>query len=365
MHKSDRRTFFKLLFIALFLFANPFIGCVQKKMLAKDSDDNSWFQIAVLPDTQYYTAERHNATLDMFERQIEWITTNYKNEKIAYVAHLGDISDHGEKFPIEWERARNMMYRLEKPLPGLADGIPYGVAVGNHDTTPNGKPKALKTGYDRSFGRAHFMGKSYYGGSYGELNDNHFDLITAGGQDFIILYIAYNENSVKKKDLYDAAYEKEVLNWTGEILKQYKDRKAIIVSHSMLKKPKGSNSNFVPGQSKELGTSNFTAQGKVLYEHFKYYPNVFMMLCGHISGEGYRTETFNGNTIKMYLSDYQGRRNPPYSEKDRNGGNGTMRLMKINPSKETLEVRTFIPKKDGNHIWEEDADSKFVHALYR
>jgi hypothetical protein len=362
MNIIQRRAFLKLVLPLLLLVTTPFSGCVQKKLASTTEDQ--WFQMVVLPDTQYYTAERHGGKVEMFEQQIEWILQNYKNEKIAYVAHVGDISDHGEEFPIEWERAKNVMYRLEKPLPGLPHGIPYGLAVGNHDTTPNGAPKKLKTGYEASFGRDRFLGRNYYGGSIKDsnLNDNHYDLFSAGGQDFIVLYLTYNEPGKKN---YDPDYEKEVLEWGGKILEKYKDRKAIIVSHSILRKPGNSNSNYIPGEGNKSISSNFTPQGKVIYNYFKEYPNVFITLSGHISGEGFRAETYNGKTIKMYLADYQSRRNPPYEEKDRNGGNGLMRLMKFNLTKETLSVRTLAPRKDGKHIWEEDEDSMFTHSLYR
>lgn len=360
MKNLKRRAFLRILSLLL-LVSVPFAGCIQKKELAKE---DQWFQMVVLPDTQYYTAEKHGGTMEMFEQQIDWVLQNFKNEKIAYVAHLGDVSDHGEQYPIEWERARKLMYKLEKPLPDMPDGIPYGVAVGNHDTSPNGVPKQLKTGYEASFGRDRFLGRSYYGGSFNDRNENdsHFDLFSAGGQNFLVLYLAFNEKGNKG---YDEQYEKETFEWAGKVLENHKNRKAIIVSHSILKRPAKTNSHFEPNGGNNDIQSDFTAQGKSIYNYFKVYPNVFMMLSGHISGEGYRVENFNGKTIKMYLSDYQSRRNAPYTEKDRNGGNGLMRLMKFNLTKGTLSIRTMAPRKDGKHIWEEDGDSMFTHLLYR
>lgn len=352
----------RLLLPFLLLVFLPFSGCVQKKLAVEKGDQ--WFQIAVLPDTQYYTALRHGGTLEMFEQQIDYILQNYKKERILYVAHLGDITDHGEDFPVEWERANKMLSRLEQKLPGLPYGIPYGLAVGNHDTSPNGTPKRLKTGYEATFGRHRFKDRPYYGESLNKnnMNDNHYDLFSGGGQDFIVLYLAYNE---PEKPTFDSLYQKEVFAWAGEVLKQHKNRKAIIVSHSILKKPSNSNSNYIPGKGYNSVESKFTGQGKAIYDFAKDYPNVFMTLSGHVSGEGYRIENYNGNTIKLYLSDYQSRRNPPYTENDRNGGNGTMRLMKFNLKDGTLSVRTLTPQTDGNHVWEEDDDSKFTHPLFK
>jgi hypothetical protein len=87
------------------------------------------------------------------------------------------------------------------------------------------------------------------------------------------------------------------------------------------------------------------------------------MLGGHISGEAFRRDVYSGSTIKTYLTDYQSRRNPPYGEKDRNGGNGTTRLMKFNTSKQTLSVVTFIPTPNGV-VFETDGDSQFTEPLF-
>ena len=98
----------------------------------------------------------------------------------------------------------------------------------------------------------------------------------------------------------------------------------------------------------------------------KQHSNVFLMLGGHIGGEGFRKDEYNGNIIKTYLSDYQFRRNPPYSNgKDRNGGNGTMRLMRVNQTKQTLSVTTFTPDSNGQVVHEEDPDSKFIEPLFK
>lgn len=84
------------------------------------------------------------------------------------------------------------------------------------------------------------------------------------------------------------------------------------------------------------------------------------MLCGHISGEGYRRDVYKFNNgqdstvIKSFLSDYQSRPN---------GGNGYMRLMRFNLTKNTLSVKTFAPRP-GTNILEEDADSKFTVKLF-
>jgi DNA repair exonuclease SbcCD nuclease subunit len=326
--------------------------------------EEKYFQIAVLADTQYYTGERYGGNMNMFYNQIDWITTNAQKEKIAYVVHVGDITDQGDKIPEQWERAKDAMYRLEKPQPNLPYGIPYGIAVGNHDVRPNGDPNGTKIGYTKYFGRKHFEGRPYYGGAYNnaDANDNHYDFFTANGEKFIVLYLVFNDPN--KKEHYDLALEEKVHNWGAEVLAKHADRKAIVVSHNILRPDTTSKSNFIAGAGSTPKPGTFTKQGKRIIEKFKHSPNVFMMLCGHVSGEALREVKFDGRTIKVLLTDYQGRRNEPFTEKDRNGGNGILRLMKLDQANEKLSWRTFIPQKD--KLMEEiDEDSNFSLPLYK
>ena len=332
----------------------------EEKKLAEDAAGDEFSQIVVIPDTQYYTSLKHGGTMAMFEDQIAWIRANKVSSKIAYVVHLGDVVDHGDDAnSTEWIRAKTELYKLEQ------DQIPFGVAVGNHDQTPYGNPASPGTnsGYGVYFGRNHMDQNHWYGGAYGTSNnsDNHYDLFTANGVNYIVLYIEYNTPGAAE---YSSSIETSVMNWADGILNTYSSRKAIIVSHSILNKPSGSNSDIVAGQGNNNVASAFTNQGDVIYDRMKLHDNVFLMLSGHISGEGFRRDNYNGHIIKSYLSDYQSRQNAPYGgESDRNGGNGLMRLMKLNKTQQTLSIRTFAPKP-GPNILEEDADSDFSTSLY-
>lgn len=322
--------------------------------------NDTYFSIAVLPDTQYYTALRFGGTMKMFHDQIQWIRDNRNKEKIEYVIHLGDITDRDT--PEEWERARSALYKLDE------DNIPYGLSVGNHDETPNGTPSVLDPGtnYSKHFGRSHFKHKKWFGGAMGnsENIENHFDLFNANGEKFLALYFVFNDPSYSKG--YNPAYEKQVLNWADSVLTANKDRKAILVTHSMLGRPKESTSDRKGGEGNRDVQADFTKQGQIIYNMAKHHDNVFLMLGGHISGEGFRKDNYNGHVIKTYLADYQFRENAPYSGvKDRNGGNGLMRLMKINKTKQTLSVTTFAPRSDGPMLRETDADSQFTEPLYK
>ncbi|SIT33704.1 FG-GAP repeat-containing protein [Filimonas lacunae] len=317
-----------------FLLALQLQGTVQAQHTAAANNEEE-FSIVVLPDTQYYTAEKNGGKKEMFYAQTDWIVKNAAKERIQYVIQLGDISDDGEKIPQEWVNASEAMYRLEKPLPGYPQGIPYGLAVGNHDQTKSQFPVTGKTDqYNKYFGVAHFKGKQWYGGHYGNDNDSHYDLLTVAGMKLLVLYFEY--------DSYDENIE-GLNRWAAGVLEKYSDRKAILVSHSIIHFNKTAGTN-------EKGFPPFSKQGKRVFDRLKSYPNVMITLCGHVgdNGEGYRQDGYAGNVIKTFLSDYQSRPQ---------GGHGLMRLMSFSPSKDLIRVRTFSPFTGEE---ETDADSQFT-----
>ena len=276
--------------------------------------DNT-FTIIGLPDTQYLV-DVDEATPEIFDAQTQWIVTQKDDLNIVYVTHLGDCVQHGNGEDQEWKDVNHSMSFLEDPVTtNLTDGIPYGVAVGNHDQSGWGDPEDGSTAkFNEYFGISRFSGRSYYGGyfytdnGYDDENDNHYDLFSANGIDFLAIYIEYDS------DMKIIAPE---IIWAKGILQAYSNRRAIIVSHQIIGEGN-------PGDWHSV-------QGENLYNAFKVYPNVFLMLCGHVKGEGQRTETFGGNTIHILLADYQG------------SHDGFLRIMQFNSNLETIDVKTYSP----------------------
>jgi hypothetical protein len=289
------------------------------------------FCIAVLPDTQNYAREAAGhgvATKEMWISQTEWVVTNRVAHNIAYLAHLGDIVQSGDikngnSNLAEWRNATNAMYRLENPSrTGLPQGIPYGLAVGNHDQEPIGEEDGTTTMYNKYFGVSRFSQREYFGGNYGDNNDNHFDLFSISGLDFIVFYFEFGR------------YGSGVLNWANAVLATNQHRRAFAVTH------------FVGQDGSPI---NHSAQGAALYNGLKGNTNFFMMLGGHVfneGGEGSRVDTYQGRTVRTFVSDYQGRMN---------GGNGWMRLIYFSPSNNLVTVKTFSPWLNQ---WETDANSQ-------
>ena len=304
------------------------------------------FTVIALPDTQHYTCITGGncaAPLGIFGAQTDWIAANRDLLDIRFVATLGDCTQNGN-VTSEFDIADAAFQTLEAATgPGYLDGIPFGVAVGNHDQAPNGSPGTIPTindvnhpdqgttttTFNAYFGPDRFcpggICRSYFGDHFGINNDNTYQFFSANGYDFVVLHIEYMPSNT--------ALRQAVIAWADDVLTTYSDRRAIVATHHML----------------DSGTSPaFSNQGSALYEGLKHHPNLFLLLGGHVSAEARRSDTFNGHTVHTLLSDYQSRTN---------GGDGWLRILEFQPSDDRISVRTYSPTLNA---FETDASSQFT-----
>ncbi|MES2277489.1 MAG: FG-GAP-like repeat-containing protein [Bacteroidota bacterium] len=337
----------------LLIFSVFFSGC--KKIIAPQNTGDAQaaaganlktntvgdeFTIAVIPDTQIYVETGHNTSpdhwLDYFTAQTQWIADHKTSENIAFTIHVGDIVNDGDLYTVPWLRADTAMKILD------VAGVPYGTACGNHEQTPNGIPFSGSTNdgsttlkYNQYFGVSRVGAKSWYGGTYlAGNNDSHYDLFTAGGLNFVVIFVEYDETLMDNVNLGA---------WANSVLTTYASRKAIIVTH------------YTGGPTTP---STFGNQAADLYGRVKAHSNLCMFIGGHVNGEGYRQDTYSGRTVKSFISDYQFRTN---------GGDGYMRLMKISVANDLISVKTYSPYRQ-NHsqtpYFETDSDSEFTKPLF-
>jgi hypothetical protein len=294
------------------------------------------FCIAVMPDTQMYTAEKSGGTKEMMIAQTEWSISNRLSRNVAYVTQLGDISNNGDtpSYISQWYNATNAMYRLENPArTELADGMAYGVAVGNHEQSPNGWATfgttnvGTTSNYNKYFGVSHFSGREYYAGHYSTNNNNHFDFFSAGGLDFVVLYFEFNTNPPP-----------ELLAWANQVLATNAWRRAIVVTHNM---------------GNTTTPLTFSDQGAILYNALKGNTNLFLMLGGHVTGQGARQDTYQGRIVRTFVQDYQGWTN---------GGYGFMRTYDFSPSNNVVVIETFSPVT-GEILTDEYSELYFPYDL--
>jgi hypothetical protein len=291
------------------------------------------FTIVVLPDTQFY-AQRHP---DILHSQTGWIVAQRAARNIVFVSHVGDIVQLGFS-EFEWDVADAAISRLEDPgTTEHDDGIPYGLAVGNHDQALNDDAGSLADQgattvlFNQHFGVPRFENRGYYGGHFGTNNDNSYQLFRAGGMDFIALHLEFDETP-PPSDL-----RGPVLDWADALLKTHADRRAIVTSHHLLCETQTCPSDPL--------TAPFSEQGQAIYDELKDNPNLFLMLCGHgglADLQPRRLDVFEGSAIHTLQSCYHfGNENCPFL-----CGNGYLRIMIFEPRNDRISVQTYSPWLD-------------------
>ncbi len=205
---------------------------VQDQIPAKGNYTFVW-----MSDTQYY-AQGHP---HIFDKMTEWIKENKEKHNIKYVFHTGDIVDDSMVMK-QWKNADHSMRTLDKA------GIPYGVLAGNHDV---GHKDGTYRTFGDFFGSRRFEQNMHYGGSY-KNNRGHYDLLSASGNDFIMIYMGWG-------------IAEQEIDWINQVLKRYPDRTAILCFHEYL---------LVSGNRSPIGE---TIYRKVVKPN----RNVAMVLSGH------------------------------------------------------------------------------------
>ena len=296
----------------------PLTVTFRGRAYAPPGDD---FTLIAMPDTQFYACGCSGGSTETFGAQTGWVAEQIDLLNVAYVAQLGDCVENGDEDEGEWIVADEAFAAFDEDRSAFAlpvGGLPYGVAVGNHDQSPMGNPDGTSTYYNAYFGYDRFYDRGWYGGYYGSNYDNHYDLFESGDTAFVALYFEY-----------DPTMDVGVLSWASDVVAAYPDRHAIAVSHYL------------------LGTDGrFGSQGQDIYDALSVYPNFGLMLAGHVAGEAARTDD-GARTVHSLLSDYQSRSG---------GGDGWLRIMRFSPSLGQISVSTYSPVLDAE---EADADSAF------
>lgn len=255
------------------------------------------FTIAWESDTQYYNEEFYDHQVAIHDYLLERRT----DLDLRYVIHTGDVVDDYDQ-PYQWANASPQYARFDDV------GLPYGVLAGNHDV---GHQLADYSAFSEHFGEARYAGNPWYGGSYAD-NRGHYDLISAGGIDFLMLYMGWDPGD-------------EAIDWMNEVLARYPDRVALVNLHEYMLTTGG------------LGP----IPQRILDEVVAPSPNVRMVLSGHYHDAFTRIDTFDDDgdgvddrTVHAMLFDYQGLPE---------GGLGYLRLLHFDNEGERMMVRTYSP----------------------
>ncbi len=279
----------------------------------------TWFTFVAMPDTQYYS--KTSSLTPIFRAQVDWVIANQSAHRIAFVAHEGDVVDNGTS-ATQWG---NAMFALQ-PLIAPDTTLPFALNRGNHDD-----PFV----FVKNLGPHLYENRDWH--VVVSANGlNTASVFQAGGRSFAHLGINMNPSN-------------DDLAWANNVLAQqdFAGLPTIITTHDYLVR------------------NGRSANGESIWQSVvKNNPQVFMVLNGHTHAENRMVSTNSaGKPVYQMLADYQGRED---------GGQGLMRLIKIDLAQNKMDVETFSPGyeiikkgavKKVEPFYERDADSEFSYSI--
>ena len=273
------------------------------------------FRIVVLPDSQNAV----DTFPEVLDATCDWIATNKDQLNIKYVLHVGDMVERGTEERM-WSNFDNSMQRLEK------GGVPYILAVGNHDFgTPDGQTNRLAL-FDKHFPVTRFNARPSFGGNAPTgSNASCYHVFRAGGINWLVVSLVFNPPDY-------------ILDWAGKVISAHPNHSVILLTHSYL-------------EHKGRDVSGERIWNKLA----RHYGNVFMVICGHLSTVNYVDKGDQGNTVYQMLFDWQ---NPTSAEM-----NSYCAVLELNPEKRTLSVTSYSAKFD-KHLEANNCKFQYTDVLF-
>lgn len=291
------------------------------------------FTIAVIPDTQCYTAEGRGAaqnscggphsriTNEMFLAMVRYIAANRDNARIAAVVGLGDIVECGDELS-EWENAKRAYDIID------ATDLPYAPVIGNHDYDGAcGAPAGRPTGnYNLYFGPSRFAGKSWYRGHFpANSNENFFLRFTVDGEEYLVLALEWVPRN-------------STVAWAEQVIQSQGSSNVLVTTHEHL--------NQAGAHSVKSGGDN---DGLRLWQNLlRKHQNIVAVLSGHSTTVRRIDLGDSGNLVPQLQSNYQ---------HEEAGGSGYMRLLHFQPALKKITVVTYSPFLQRRRL---DTDNDFT-----
>ncbi len=338
-------------------------------------DNNDSWSMIVIPDPQNYTKWTRNQPV--FDLMMAWIEENIDTLNIKMVVCVGDLVelddlinpgiDGNTSAQKQWEFISDAFKRLDGK-------VPYVAATGNHDYTLD--EKGIRTSRYNEFFSAdknflnfkHLVQNTRNEQNIHTLENSVLELKSLNGKDYLFMTIEY-------------APRDTVISWAKKVasLEQYKNHRIVLTTHAYLntknERTTGENKwfmyqpyyiNSVVEKSERIVLPN-SNNGQQIWDKLVYPSSNFsMVLCGHISGEGYRVDK---NTIEkpvhQMLFDTQSEGG---GHRNGNGGDGWLRIMEFLPDNKRVKVKTFSPlfaisPTTQQYAWKKDSKNEFVLNL--
>lgn len=339
------------------------------------------FTVAMIPDTQGYVDYRHQKAsgfpydgAEQLYDQMRWIGEHAQSAggDIAFATHMGDVWMHYSKWMDPAHAARGFKWMpnvggsevAASPKPQtetfeipvaiqayqLIQGkLPFSVLAGNHDfdalwTDPAHPPRPEAkdpgrrhlgglTGFQLAFSdqSEFFKDKAWYVGSHDGGADSA-QIFTAGRCRFLHIGLQYQAPD-------------ESLEWAARMIARFPGIPTIVSTHDYINRQGEYDRASNPNNSLLDPRDN---DPQMMWDEFiSRYDQIFLVLCGHIGGQGFSIATNRaGNKVWQMMADYQGRGQVAKDAGRTEGtdvGDGWLRLLKfrLDGPAPTMEVRTF------------------------
>ncbi len=278
------------------------------------------FEFVVLPDTQTYVEEFP----EIYLHQMQWLANN--KDRFSFALHVGDITQNNNGK--EWDIAKKGFK--------IIDGkVPYSFALGNHDMgSESGKfADTRNTTLANAFFLVNEIPNLIASFPEGKI-DNLLSEFRIGGQKWMVLSLEFGPRN-------------KTIAWANEMITKYPEHNFIVITHAYLFEDSTLHDGedwWLPegyGIGKDTGEEAPNNGGQLWEKLIKNHDNISMVFSGHILKSGVGTlvsEGKNSNKVYQMLANYQ--KGVEGSEK---GGNGFLRIIKVNPKENRIEVKTYSP----------------------
>lgn len=363
---------------------NRFFSCILLCLLgtcSTYSQDNyqkpaleekgSWSLIMV-PDVQNYVKwERNQPLIDLM---MAWIVDNIDTLNIKMVMGMGDLVENDGKITNDYDgdqTSKSQWDYVSKAFGKLDGKVPYIAATGNHDYSID--RQGNRTSHYSQFFFAeknHLNQKILVQNTRNEqgqptLENSAYEIKGLNGKDYLFMTMEFGPRDT-------------VLTWAKKVagLPQYKNHRVILSTHEYLNtkdtrttgdidwiywEPYNIDNMIQKSPRIKLPHAN---NGQKIWEKLvQPSSNIAMVLCGHISGEGYRKDkNAAGKTVHQLLFDAQSMGG---GHRDGNGGDGWLRILEFSPDGRTVKVRTFSPlfglsPTTRRFAWKRDARNEYT-----
>lgn len=278
------------------------------------------FTFVVIPDTQNEVVS--NSTL--IDHRMQWLVDNRAALDLRFVTQTGDLVNWDTPDHIQYQRASNALKKLDTA------GIPYALAIGNHDTAatcpggsacPDDANVNLRntTTFNTYFPVSRF--KALKGVYETGKCDNAYHTFTAGGLNWLVLNLEMWART-------------NAVAWAKNVIAQHPRHNVIVITHS--------HQTSSGGIEQTNGGYGNNSPQYVFDNALKLYPNVRFIFSGHVGTSAYREVTgTQGNKIYQLLTTYHDTTTNP------------TRLIEIDTAANTFSTRVYSPytnaeKTDGS-----------------